>query len=164
MRTRWPAARRCWRFCGAGPKLEALRVDSFSSLAMSQETPLQDPFEFLKKLWAPMGLPLPGMMVPLLDPGEIDKRIADLKSVENWLGMNLNVLRMTIQGLEMQKATLVAFQAFQPSVPGAAQVPTQAASMRANAETSAADAWWNLLQQAKAAPPAPQGEAEKKPK
>jgi len=131
---------------------------------MSQETPLQDPFEFLKKMWAPMGLPLPGMMVPLLDPGEIDKRIADLKSVENWLGMNLNVLRMTIQGLEMQKATLVAFQAFQPSVPGAAQTATQAAPARANAEASAADAWWNLLQQTQAAPSAPQGEAEKKPK
>jgi hypothetical protein len=133
---------------------------------MSQETPLQDPFEFLKKMWAPMGLPLPGMMVPLLDPGEIDKRIADLKSVENWLGMNLNVLRMTIQGLEMQKATLVAFQAFQPSLPGAAaQAPTQAAPVRANTEASAAEAWWNLLQQqAQAAPPAPQGEAGKKPK
>ena len=129
---------------------------------MSQETP-QDPFEFLKKMWAPMGLPLPGAMVPLLDPGEIDKRIADLKSVENWLGMNLNVLRMTIQGLEMQKATLVAFQAFQPSVPGAAQAPTQAA--RANTEVSAAEAWWNLLQQqAQTAPSAPPGETEKKPK
>jgi len=131
---------------------------------MSQETPLQDPFEFLKKMWAPMGLPLPGAMVPLLDPGEIDKRIADLKSVENWLGMNLNVLRMTIQGLEMQKATLAAFQAFQPSVPGAAQASTQAAPVRANTEVSAAEAWWNLLQQVQAAPSAPPGEAEKKPK
>src|SRR5262245_56360788 len=154
---------RCWRFCGAGPNLDCLRVD-FSPLPMSQETPLQDPFEFLKKMWAPMGLPLPGAMVPLLDPGEIDKRIADLKSVENWLGMNLNVLRMTIQGLEMQKATLAAFQAFQPSVPGAAQASTQAAPVRANTEVSAAEAWWNLLQQVQAAPSAPPGEAEKKPK
>ena len=53
-------------------------------------------------------------MAPLLDPNDIEKRIADLKSVESWLSMNMNVLRMTIQGLEMQKATLAAFQAMQP--------------------------------------------------
>jgi hypothetical protein len=83
---------------------------------MSQETPFQDPFELLKSMWAPMGLPLGtlGTLAPLLDPNDIEKRIADLKSVETWLSMNMNVLRMTIQGLEMQKATLAAFQSMQP--------------------------------------------------
>ena len=38
-----------------------------------------DPFEFLKKLWAPMGLPMsgtwmPGMMFPSVDIGEIVER------------------------------------------------------------------------------------------
>jgi len=69
-----------------------------------------DPFEFLKSLWGPMGLPLPGPMGLGLDRGEIDKRIAELRSVENWLNMNLNVLRATLHGLEMQKAALVAVQ------------------------------------------------------
>jgi hypothetical protein len=41
---------------------------------------------------------------------ELDRRIAELKSVETWLNMNLSVLRMTIQGLEMQKAGLAAMQ------------------------------------------------------
>jgi hypothetical protein len=41
---------------------------------------------------------------------ELDKRIAELRSVENWLNMNLGVLRMTIQSLEMQKAGLAAMQ------------------------------------------------------
>jgi hypothetical protein len=108
---------------------------------MSQEAPVQDPFEFLKKLWSPMGLPMPGVVPPLLDPKEVDKRIADLRSVENWLSMNLSVLRMTIQGLEMQRATLAAFQSLQaPATAGQQQtdVPTAAAS--------AAEAWWSLLQ------------------
>ena len=83
---------------------------------MTQDTQLHDPFEFLKRMWAPMGLPMPGTMAPLIDPNEIEKRIADLKSVENWLAMNLNVLRMTIQGLEMQRATLAAFQAMHAPV------------------------------------------------
>ena len=123
---------------------------------MSQETPLQDPFEFLKKLWSPMGLPMPGVVAPLLDPKEVDKRITDLKSVENWLTMNLNVLRMTIQGLEMQRATLAAFQSMQPPSAGeSAKVDPAAAA------ASAAEAWWSLLQSQTQAPPPP-GEKSRK--
>ncbi len=117
---------------------------------MSQESPLQDPFEFFKKLWSPTGLPLPGMVAPLLDTKEIDKRITDLKSVENWLAMNLNVLRMTIQGLEMQRSTLLAVQAMQP---GAAAGAPKADP--AGAVASAAEAWWSLLQSQAQAPSAP---------
>ena len=69
-----------------------------------------DPFEFLKNLWGPMGLPLAGVVAPTLVQDELDRRIAELRSVENWLNMNLNVLRMTIQGLEMQKAGLAAMK------------------------------------------------------
>jgi len=70
----------------------------------------QDPFEMFRRLWGPLGVPLPGMAMPTLDPQEIEKRIQDLKSVETWLSMNLNVLRTAIQGLEMQKAGLTAMQ------------------------------------------------------
>ena len=69
-----------------------------------------DPFEFLKSLWGPMGLPLPGSMGQGFDSEEIDKRIAELKSVENWLNMNLNVLRTAVLSLEMQKSGLAAMQ------------------------------------------------------
>jgi hypothetical protein len=113
-----------------------------------------------------MGLPMPGAMAPLLDPNEIEKRIADLKSVENWLTMNLNVLRMTIQGLEMQRATLAAFQAMHAPAAAGAQAPTQEATARPSA-AGTPDAWGNLLQQTQAATtPAPQSEPkrEKKPK
>jgi hypothetical protein len=76
-----------------------------------------DPFEFLKNLWGPMGLPLAGVMAPTLIQDEVERRIAELKSVENWLNMNLNVLRMTIHGLELQKAGLAAMQNPAGSVP-----------------------------------------------
>lgn len=69
-----------------------------------------DPFEFLKNLWGPMGLPLSGLSGAATAMTEVDRRIAELRSVETWLNMNLNVLRMTIQGLEMQKAGLTAIQ------------------------------------------------------
>ena len=50
------------------------------------------------------------MAMPTMDPQEIDKRVQELKSVEMWLSMNLNMLRTAIQGLEMQKAGLSAMQ------------------------------------------------------
>ena len=76
----------------------------------------QDPFEMFRRLWGPLGVPVPGMAMPTLDPREVEKRIAELKSVEAWLSMNLNVLRMAIQGLEMQKAGLTAMQQAMSSV------------------------------------------------
>jgi hypothetical protein len=63
-----------------------------------------------RRLWGPLGVPLPGMAMPTLDPKEIEKRITDLRSVEAWLNMNLNVIKFSIQGLELQKATLEAMQ------------------------------------------------------
>ena len=74
------------------------------------QSPPPDPFEIFRRLWGPLGVPVPGMAMPTLDPNEIEKRIQELKSVEGWLSMNLNVLRMAIQGLEMQKAGLAAMQ------------------------------------------------------
>ncbi len=82
--------------------------------------PLPDPFEFVKSLWNPMGLPMPGMVAPTLDVEAVEKKIADLKSVENWLTLNLNMLRLSIQGLEMQRNTLAAMKAMQPAPGGAA--------------------------------------------
>ena len=77
---------------------------------MSDSTPPQDPFELFRRLWGPLGVPLPGMAMPTLDPDEIEKRIAELRSVEAWLGMNLNMVKLSIQGLEVQKAALVAMR------------------------------------------------------
>lgn len=72
------------------------------------EQPPQDPFEMFRRLWGPLGVPLPGMAMPTLDPREIEKRIADLRSIEGWLTMNLNMVKFSIQGLELQRATLLA--------------------------------------------------------
>jgi hypothetical protein len=76
----------------------------------NKNSPPQDPFEMFRRLWGPLGVPVPGMAMPTLDPQELAKRIQELKSVEVWLQMNLNMLRTAIQGLEMQKAGLEAMQ------------------------------------------------------
>lgn len=78
-----------------------------------------DPMDFLRNLWGQSGAPLPGLVTPTLDIGELDKRIADMKAVEGWLKMNLNMLQMSVQGLEVQRATLATLQAISQSNAGA---------------------------------------------
>lgn len=65
-------------------------------------------FDFVKKMWGGMGIP--GMVAPTLSVDEIDRKIADLRAVESWLTLNMNMLRGTIQGLEVQRGTLSALQ------------------------------------------------------
>lgn len=78
---------------------------------MADSSAPQDPFEMFRRLWGPLGVPVPGMAMPTLDPAEVEKRITDLRSVEGWLNMNLNMIRLSIQGLEMQKIALQAMRA-----------------------------------------------------
>jgi hypothetical protein len=113
---------------------------------MSTDNPNADPLEFLKNMWGSMGFAVPGMVTPTLDVNELDKRITELKTVEGWLRMNLNMLQMSIQGLEMQRATLAAMQAISQS----------AGSPEANANPFANPAlWpWNMMQPGAGAPAA----------
>lgn len=60
-----------------------------------------------------------GAAFPGLDVDELEKRIKDLKSVENWLNLNLNILKSTIQGLEVQHATMMALKSFGNAVSAA---------------------------------------------
>ncbi|UEP21132.1 alginate biosynthesis protein AlgP [Burkholderia ambifaria] len=113
------------------------------------------------------------MMAPLTSVEELDKRITDLRAVEQWLKLNLGMLQSAIQALEVQRATLAtlrAFGAFAQSSMSAAEEAAIAAAQAASAPRAdaqqapgagAADAppagdaaqqafdpagWWNLLQ------------------
>jgi len=68
----------------------------------------KDMLEFMQKMWNPMSFPLPGMVTPTLSVEELERKITELKGVENWLRMNLGFLEMTIKTLEMQKSALEA--------------------------------------------------------
>lgn len=85
-------------------------------------------FDLMKKVWGMTGLPglpnpgnlaqmatrlpqaLPNMIAPTLDIDELDKRIADLRAVEQWLQLNAAMLRTTIQSLEVQRATIATLK------------------------------------------------------
>jgi len=78
----------------------------------SNDTPganaMGDTLAFVKQLWGSMKIP--GMAMPSLSPEDIDKQIADLKAVESWLQVNMNMLCGSIQALEVQSATLTALR------------------------------------------------------
>lgn len=119
------------------------------------QTP-QDPFEIFRRLWGPLGVPVPGMAMPTLDPQEIERRIGELKAVEGWLAMNLNMLRMAIQGLEVQKAALQAMKA-------TAEAGLEAAAVGAQQPNPMLWPWAAMQQAMSGAAPAPAPEPDEPP-
>ena len=73
---------------------------------MAEDLWSKDMLEFMQKMWNPMGFPLPGMVAPTINVEEIERKLGELRSVENWLKMNLAFLQMTIKTMEMQKSAL----------------------------------------------------------
>ena len=87
-----------------------------------------DSMDLMRKMWGMAGLPgipnpanlasmamrlpqqLPSMVAPTFDINELDKRIADLRAVEQWLELNGSMLRTTIQTLEVQRATIATLK------------------------------------------------------
>jgi len=85
---------------------------------------MTDTLEFVKNLWGGMNIPgaMPGMpSVPGLGNSglsveDLDKKIADLKTVEAWLNLNLGMLHGTIQALEIQRGTMATLKAMGESM------------------------------------------------
>lgn len=100
----------------------------------------QDALAFMQKMWNPLGVPFPGfggptppqdgsapagaagqpaaypnpaMMFAAIDPAELDRKINELRIIENWLSMSLNLMQMSIKTIELQKASLEALSASQ---------------------------------------------------
>ena len=96
--------------------------------------------EFMQKMWNPFGVPVPGFGVPgasagapgmgpafagvagglpfpnpaamfaTLDPVELERKISELRVIENWLQMSLNLMQLSIKTMELQKASLEALR------------------------------------------------------
>jgi len=73
------------------------------------------------------------MGMPTSSGEEIRKRITDMKAVESWLTLNMNMLRGTIQALEVQAATISTLQSM-----GESFSATMGAGMPSSAQPSAA--------------------------
>jgi len=89
-----------------------------------------DPFEFVRNLWAQMGIPgfaagsTPAM--PSFAPEDLEKRIGELKQIRQWLEINLNMLNLQVNGLEMQLSAIEGFK----SSPGGEMAAQAAKAMQ----------------------------------
>lgn len=100
-----------------------------------------DALQFMQRMWNPFAVPMPGFGLPgaggpgagpaagtafpnpatmfaTLDPVEIERKIGELKVIENWLQMSLNLMQMSIKTMELQKATLEALRSSQAAAQG----------------------------------------------
>jgi hypothetical protein len=115
---------------------------------MMRLTPFGSAFPGMPLGAAPGGPPslsaMPPMMGPLMSVEELDKRVTDMRAVEQWLKLNLNMLQSAIQALEVQRSTLATLQAFgsfaQASMAQAAQGTQGAAAKPAGEATPDAHA------------------------
>jgi hypothetical protein len=103
-----------------------------------------NPFEFLNTPWGK--LPIANSAMPGTDINELDKRISELKNVEQWLTLNLNLLRTTIQGMEIQRGTLAAISAFGQSFSQADAGTKPTAGSSAPPGLEQATMWWDQMQ------------------
>src|SRR3546814_5689939 len=90
------------------------------------QNPLLASMEMMRQAWQGFadngGLGQSGMAAPMsLD--DLERRIADLRTVENWLRMNLSMLSSSIQGLAVQRATIATLKSFMDAVPGSQAEP-----------------------------------------
>lgn len=108
----------------------------------------QEALDFMQKMWNPLGVPIPGFSLPgaaggsqqtpafpnpaaafvTLDPAEVDRKIAEMRIIENWLVMSIDMTRMSIKTLELQKASLEALRAAHAPAVAAAAVAAESVS------------------------------------
>jgi hypothetical protein len=93
---------------------------------------------------APGGSPslsmMSDMLAPLTNVEELDKRIKDMRAVEQWLKLNLNMLQSAIQALEVQRATLATLRAFGAFAQSSVE-KAQTSSAASSTASSAASGW-----------------------
>lgn len=149
-------------------------INPFQTSNMPNADDFQDPLGFVKKLWGDMKIP--GMVTPTLSVDELEKQIKDLKAVESWLSLNMNMLQSSIHALEVQRSTIAALKTMgesftkqqasyvkaqeeileevapsanykkEPEAKQEAQETQAAQAAQAWAMPNETNAWWNVVQ------------------
>lgn len=112
-------------------------------------TAMADSLEFIKNLWSSMGIPgtniptmptgasaMSGMVLPTLSVDELRKKITELRAVESWLDLNMNMLRTSIQALEVQAATIATLQTMGDTLTSTMKMATGGATSGTSASSA----------------------------
>lgn len=86
-----------------------------ASMNNTGQNPLLASMEMMRQAMSGLGQSAQtatGSMSSALTPEDLERKISELKVVENWLKLNLSILSSTIQGLEVQLATVRTLRSF----------------------------------------------------
>jgi hypothetical protein len=110
---------------------------------MAKPVTPQDMFDLWQKMVNPGAYPLQSLMFPVLDAKELEKKIAELETVEHWLKANLSMLQLSIKSLEYQRQMVKGGERIQAAMGEGRQAPA------AEEEAPNPAMWaWNLMQKA----------------
>jgi len=124
---------------------------------MSKPVTPKDLFDMWQKMVNPGAYPLQSLMFPVMDPKEIEKKIAELEAVEHWLRANLNMLQLSIKSMQYQRAMLKGGEKFREEMKrGApdAEAAEEEGEAEAPPENPALWAWKMMAEATKPPPPA----------
>lgn len=96
-------------------------LPGFGQTGDSSRNPLLASMEMMAQAWqnlAGSGVLNQPPVAAGLTTEDLDRRINDLRAVENWLRINMSMLTSSIQALEVQRATIATLKSF-ANVPGA---------------------------------------------
>ena len=106
-------------------------LPGFAQMGDATQNPMLASMEMMRHAWQNLAGAGAGslggnaMVAPLMSLEELDRRINELRTVENWLRMNLSMLSSTVQGMEVQRATIATLKSFvSPAAEGAAEAPS----------------------------------------
>src|SRR5512134_1614964 len=120
---------------------------------MSNPVTPQEMFDLWQKMVNPGAYPLQSLMFPVLDPKELERKIAELEVVEHWLKANVNMVALTIKSLQFQRDMIKGGEKVMKDAEASGEIPNPAM-------------WaWNMMADAaKSMPQAPAAEDDKERK
>ena len=114
-----------------GSTTNPFALPGFAPMGDASQNPMMASMEMMRHAWQSLASAGAGsltggsMVAPPMSLEELDRRINELRTVENWLRMNLSMLSSTIQGMEVQRATIATIKSFvSPSESGHADAPS----------------------------------------
>ncbi len=114
---------------------------------MAKPVTPHDMFDLWQKMVNPGAYPLQSLMFPVLDAKELEKKIAELETVEHWLKANLSMLQLSIKSLEYQRQMVKGGERIKAAMEEGK--PREGGPGEAGGEVPNPAMWaWNMMAQA----------------
>ena len=134
----------------AQDKTNPFVLPGFGQQGDAAQNPLFAGLEMMRQAWQNMAGAghVDAALMPPLSLEDLDRRIRELQTVQNWLQLNATMLANTIQGLEIQRSTVTTLKSLAgQGLAGATAAAEASAGAGGPAYTQAAEDWWKLVRE-----------------